>query len=55
MYAGSPSEQSEPDPLGWVEVEGGLVEIGHDGDGFSFDNELPGTASGWSRIASPTG
>lgn len=41
VYAGSPSERSEPDPLGWVEVEGGLVEIGHDGDGFSFDNELP--------------
>ena len=30
-----------PDPLGWVEVEGGLVEIGHEGSGFSFDNELP--------------
>ena len=41
VYAGSPSEQSEPDRLGWVEVEGGLVEVGHDGDGFSFDNELP--------------
>jgi ergothioneine biosynthesis protein EgtB len=41
VYAGSPSEQSEPDPLGWVDVEGGLVEIGYDGDGFSFDNELP--------------
>ena len=40
-YAGSPSEESEPDPLGWVDVEGGLVEIGHDGGGFSFDNELP--------------
>jgi ergothioneine biosynthesis protein EgtB len=41
VYAGSPSQESEPDPLGWVDVEGGLVEIGHDGDGFSFDNELP--------------
>ena len=41
VYAGSPSEQSEPERLGWVEVEGGLVEVGHDGDGFSFDNELP--------------
>ncbi|MEZ5093100.1 ergothioneine biosynthesis protein EgtB [Nocardioides sp.] len=40
-YAGSPSETSEPDRLGWVEVEGGLVEIGHRGEGFSFDNELP--------------
>jgi ergothioneine biosynthesis protein EgtB len=31
----------QPGPLGWVEVEGGLVEIGHEGPGFSFDNELP--------------
>ena len=30
-----------PDPLGWLDVEGGLVEIGHEGPGFSFDNELP--------------
>jgi len=28
-------------PLGWVEYTGGLVEIGHPGDGFCFDNELP--------------
>ncbi|HET8959212.1 ergothioneine biosynthesis protein EgtB [Nocardioides sp.] len=40
-YAGSPSAHSEPDPLGWVDIEGGLVEIGHQGEGFSFDNELP--------------
>ena len=25
----------------WVEQTGGLVEIGHEGDGFSFDNEVP--------------
>jgi ergothioneine biosynthesis protein EgtB len=30
-----------PTPLSWVDVAGGLVEIGHEGDGFSFDNELP--------------
>jgi ergothioneine biosynthesis protein EgtB len=41
VYAGSPAATSEPDPLGWVDVEGGLVEIGHEGPGFSFDNELP--------------
>src|SRR5690606_3553481 len=41
VYAGKPSAPSEPDRLGWVEVDGGLVEIGHRGDGFSFDNELP--------------
>jgi ergothioneine biosynthesis protein EgtB len=26
---------------GWTEYEGGLVEIGHDGEGFAFDNESP--------------
>jgi len=25
----------------WVEFEGGLVEVGHDGSGFCFDNETP--------------
>lgn len=28
-------------PLGWTEHEGGVVEIGHDGDGFAYDNEAP--------------
>ena len=28
-------------PLAWREFEGGLVEIGHDGTGFAFDNEGP--------------
>jgi len=28
-------------PPTFVEVEGGLVDIGHDGPGFSFDNETP--------------
>jgi ergothioneine biosynthesis protein EgtB len=41
VYAGSPSAETAPDALGWVDVEGGLVEVGHDGDGFGFDNELP--------------
>ena len=41
VYAGSPVAPSQAPPLGWVEVEGGLVEIGHEGAGFSFDNELP--------------
>lgn len=40
-YAGSPRERTEPDTLGWVDVGGGLVEIGHEGSGFGFDNELP--------------
>lgn len=41
VYAGRPFAHSEPDRLGWVDVEGGLVEIGHEGPAFSFDNELP--------------
>lgn len=28
-------------PSGWVSFEGGLVEVGADGDGFCFDHELP--------------
>ena len=28
-------------PLGWVEVAGGVREIGHGGAGFAFDNEGP--------------
>ena len=44
VYAGAPTAESSPDILGWVEVDGGLVEVGHepghDGD-FCFDNELP--------------
>jgi ergothioneine biosynthesis protein EgtB len=28
-------------PLGWVDVAGGLRQIGHDGAGFAFDNEGP--------------
>jgi ergothioneine biosynthesis protein EgtB len=27
--------------LGWIELAGGLVEIGHPGPGFAFDNETP--------------
>ena len=41
VYAGRPSSLAAADQLGWVDVEGGLVEIGHEGDGFSFDNEQP--------------
>jgi ergothioneine biosynthesis protein EgtB len=40
-YAGVPAPASEPSPMGWVDVEGGLVEVGHSGTDFSFDNELP--------------
>jgi ergothioneine biosynthesis protein EgtB len=41
VYAGRPSPVAAPDRLGWVDVEGGLVEIGHQGEGFRFDNEEP--------------
>ncbi len=41
VYAGSPSAGCEPDELGWVDVEGGLVEVGYAGEGFHFDNEQP--------------
>ena len=30
-----------PESLAWREFEGGLVETGHDGQGFAFDNEGP--------------
>lgn len=30
-----------PAPVGWLEVAGGLHEIGFEGAGFCFDNELP--------------
>jgi dimethylhistidine N-methyltransferase len=30
-----------PAPLGFVDIDGGLVEIGHAGEDFAFDNERP--------------
>ncbi|MBF0334184.1 MAG: ergothioneine biosynthesis protein EgtB [Alphaproteobacteria bacterium] len=36
-----PATLGDAPPLGWVEHPGGLVEIGHDGPGFAFDNEGP--------------
>ena len=40
------SDSPRRDPAGsqppsWISVEEGLFEIGHDGDGFAFDNESP--------------
>ena len=32
---------SRPVPMEWIDFDGGLVEIGHDGSGFAFDNEGP--------------
>jgi len=38
---GWPLAPVAPVPLDWIPVEGGLVEIGHGGQGFAFDNEGP--------------
>lgn len=40
-YAGVPSTPGHTDPAGWLEFDGGIVEIGSAGGGFCFDNELP--------------
>lgn len=39
--APGPEERMEAPPLRWARFEGGLVEIGHSGGGFAFDNEGP--------------
>jgi ergothioneine biosynthesis protein EgtB len=31
----------EERPIGWIEHAAGVVPVGHDGEGFAFDNELP--------------
>ncbi len=37
----TPAPQAASAPLRWIGFEGGLVEIGHAGAGFAFDNESP--------------
>ena len=32
---------SDAPPLGWLSFQGGLRAVGHTGNGFAFDNELP--------------
>ena len=39
--AGWPLSAVRPQPLAWHRYEGGVVPIGHDGNGFAFDNEGP--------------
>ena len=34
-------ERRDEGPTEWTEMPGGLYEIGHDGNGFAFDNEAP--------------
>jgi ergothioneine biosynthesis protein EgtB len=41
-YVESPGPTpSTPVPLTWSRLDGGEVEVGHDGAGFAFDNETP--------------
>lgn len=42
-YQASPAglDFSEPEPLRWIAHEGGIHRIGHSGDGYSWDNEMP--------------
>ena len=36
-----PAPDGDPPALAFHSVDGGAIEVGHDGRGFSFDNELP--------------
>jgi ergothioneine biosynthesis protein EgtB len=36
-----PSERADTEPPGWIEFRGGVTRIGHDGNGFHWDNETP--------------
>jgi ergothioneine biosynthesis protein EgtB len=40
-YRGPQQAKGAATALAWCDVEGGLVEIGHDGASFAFDNEGP--------------
>lgn len=40
-YGGTPPPPGMASLLEWLTFEGGLTEIGHAGEGFAFDNELP--------------
>lgn len=37
----TPSSQDEARALDWVSFDGGIYEIGYDGNGFCYDNETP--------------
>jgi ergothioneine biosynthesis protein EgtB len=41
-YVHQPARNSgQIDEMRWIRIDGGLREIGHDGNGFAFDNECP--------------
>ncbi len=41
LPAAPPAPPGTLAPMGWIEVETGIHRVGHDGKGFSFDNEGP--------------
>ncbi|MBX9795322.1 ergothioneine biosynthesis protein EgtB [Sphingomonas sp.] len=41
LWPAAPAHHAPPAALGWIAHEGGLVETGHEGDGFAFDAEGP--------------
>lgn len=42
-YQSLPAEVdvSQPDPVHWIDYEGGICRVGHSGEGYCWDNELP--------------
>jgi ergothioneine biosynthesis protein EgtB len=40
-YDATPPAQAQAPTQAWLRHPGGIVDIGHDGDGFAFDNEGP--------------
>src|SRR5262249_22129088 len=40
-YGSLPWPAPAPSAPGWIDHDGGVVELGHDGTGFGFDNEGP--------------
>lgn len=41
MWEGVASAAAQSAPMGWYEHPGGIALIGHEGEGFAFDNEAP--------------
>lgn len=41
VYGSLPWSSGEPPQSGWIQHPGGIVEVGHEGHGFAFDNEGP--------------
>ncbi|MDH3197469.1 MAG: ergothioneine biosynthesis protein EgtB [Candidatus Krumholzibacteria bacterium] len=39
--ADAPREAATPAPVAWRAIEGGVRDLGHDGEGFAYDNEGP--------------